>query len=132
MQIYICPIRTICYGSKDQSCFADIQIYVPCLIQIRPQVTVQADDVFLGYSSGFRVFFIRNLDAPAGIDRKVFCQFSLGFVQLFHDDDIVGILAVSNFDEAVVGCLIIRRRSYRFRSFTIIVSCSITINLTFG
>ena len=39
---------------------------------------------------------------------------------------------IGDFDEAVVVSVFIRRRSYRFRSFGIIISRSISIDLIFG
>ena len=39
---------------------------------------------------------------------------------------------ICDFDEAVVVSVFIRRRSYRFRSFGIIISRSISIDLIFG
>lgn len=53
-------------------------------------------------------------------------------LQLFHDDDIVVINTIGNFDKTVVVSIFICRRSYRFRSFGIIISRSISIDLTFG
>ena len=49
------------------------------------------------------------------------------FLQLFHDDDIVIINTIGNFDKAVVGSGIIGCSFYRFRSLGIIVGCTISI-----
>ena len=53
-------------------------------------------------------------------------------LQLFHDDNVVVILTVSNFDKAVVVSVCIRRRSYRSGNLRIIVGCMICICLAIG
>ena len=103
--------------------------FTPTQISIvRPQVTVQTDDIF---RRSFRVIsiFCRdiiNVDAPTGINLQII--FSI--VQLFHDDDIMVIHTIGDFDETVVGSLRIRVLGYGFRSLRIVVGRVIGIDLT--
>ena len=72
--ISIFPTVIKCSAAKNQRIFPvcfkiDFAGTIPTSI-VLPQVTLQADDVFLGYLSGFRIFFICDIDTPAGIDRQ--------------------------------------------------------------
>ena len=124
-----------CGAAKNHGIFAtcfksDFPFTFPRISIVRPQVAVQADDVF---RRSFRVIsiFCRdiiNFDAPASINLQII--FSI--IQLFHDDNVVVINTVGNFDKAVVVSIFICRRSYRIGNLRIIVGCMICICLAIG
>ena len=126
--ISIFPTVIKCSAAKNQRIFPvcfkiDFAGTIPTSI-VLPQVTLQADDVFLCHF--FAVFIFRrdifDIDAPAGIDFQII----LSFVQLFHDDDVVGILAIGDFNETVVSSFIIRFFC-NCRGLAVIIPCTIRI-----
>ena len=81
--------------------------------------------IFLNLVRGCSSLAIRTFQIGTNIQR-----IRLGVIfQLFHDDDVVIIFAVGDFDETVVGSLRIRVLGYGFRSLRIVVSRAIGIYL---
>ena len=74
------------------------------------------------------VLAIRTLQISTNI-RRIRLRVVL---QLFHDNDVVVILAISDFDQAVVVGICISSSRYRFRSLGIVIGRKICIGLAVG
>ena len=121
-----------CGATKNHGIFAtcfksDFPFTFPRIPIVCPQVTVQADDIF---RRSFRaIIFCRdiiNVDAPTGINLQII--FSI--LQLFHDNDIVVINTIGDFDETVVGsCAVFIFRNCRF--LTVIIERKVSISQRF-
>ena len=118
-----------CSATKNQRIFpvcfkSDFALTFVLISIVCPQVAVQANDVFRRCFCTVIICRrdISNIDAPAGIDFQII----LSFVQLFHDDDVVGILAIGDFNETVVSSFIIRFFC-NCRGLAVIIPCTIRI-----
>ena len=120
-----------CGAAKNHGIFAtrfksDFPFTFPRIPIVRPQVAIQTDDVFR--RSFLAIIFCRdiiNVDAPTGINLQII--FSI--IQLFHDDNVVVILTVGNFDKAVVSSRRVLILGYRFWGLRIVVGRAIGIDL---
>ena len=94
MQIHVCSWRSIHDCTEDQPCFADIQMYMPCFVQICPQVAVQA------YGVRFFICIRINLDAKTGI---VYTDLVRQSLKLADCSDICSSGTVGNVGNAAQG-----------------------------
>ena len=121
-----------------------IRSLVGCTCSERTCTKSQAPDVFAVFLSLFfgclSGLLVKNIFTAGSILRinRIYCNvvpniagiFCCILLQLFHNDDIMVILAISDFDEAVVGSLRIRVLGYGFRNLRIVIGRAISIGLT--
>ena len=120
-----------CSATKNQRIFpvcfkSDFALTFVLISIVCPQVAVQANDVFRRCFCTVIICRrdISNIDAPAGIDFQII----LSFVQLFHDNDVVIINTVGDFDEAIIVSRIIFLFFNSCYWLAIVIPCAISIH----